>query len=787
MNRSVLFRTKLLGIMLSISLALLAVWSFTSIIQASSQQVEVWENMGIYGGLINDAVVDPTTERVYLSMSGYPGMYYSDDYGESWTGIEPGEPGAHNLLAASDGSIYAVFNELRQKESGGDTWDIVIDASIAPEAETISSFDVDPNDPEHIVVGTGSGVIYVSWVGGDEWLTSTISVPSGSSIAGLAIDTSDSSGHTVYAVNSHATDFNVTSSIYQSDDGGLTFAPIFSPPAGGQFFAVGVNISGTVFAAGTPGLYRSENDTEWSHVISDTELYFIDFDVENPATVYVDAHISEDYGLNWDEFDVHEFLAQSPINPEIIFTQSNLGIKRKFSEQAEWEEIVEGIEGIGIQDSISDPFDNQIIYVTSDYGVGITNDGGEGWDFPLAGIPGGRALAVDPNTSGTFYAGSANEVYKFRNHGMTWTNSTISEFPGLSQITEIVIDPSDNNRIYAASAGYSPALPGAYGGLFISEDGGSTWISSTLQGVPVQALIAVPTLNETLMVAGVGDPSGYSGSGGIYRSVDSGKNWTRVSMEDKIILALIAHPTNPDIMYAGSYYPASSPPVYISSDRGENWEPVGSMDCVEIFDIAIDPNDPDTLVVSCVNTIYKSVDGGDHWELYYEERPGGQIFTVQVPLLPPSPVSDFTAQPFSDNVRLEWTYPANIDLAGVQIRYLTDTFPSAHTTGISLTTLIGSEGSRGVFTHTGVVSETTYYYAAFAYDQSARYSIPAWVSATIPTVARFTSARSARLENFISQDNDQQGAVYISTSYGLYRRQGETADSYVLHLPLVNR
>ena len=743
--------------------------------------------MGIYGGLINDAVVDPATDRVYISMSGFPGMFYSDDYGDYWIGLEPGEPGAHKMLAASDGSIYAVFNELRRKKSYSDTWEIVIDVYTDPEAGGISSFDVDRNDPDHIVVGTGGGGIFVSWNGGTDWITSTIDLPSGSFVAGIAIDPSDLSGDIVYAIKSGSIDYSEPSIVYRSEEGGVNFSPVFTAPASEQFYAVGANISGTVFAGGTPGLYRSEGGSDWGRVISDTEIYFVDFDIADPDIVYVDTYISHDNGLEWDPFDVHEYFAQSQNDPKIMFTLSNLGIKRSLNGGIDWEEIVEGIEGIAIADSVSEPMDNQIMYVNSDYGVGITFDGGENWDFPLEGLPGGRALAVDPNTSGTFFAGSGSDVYRLINHGITWTHSSIGDFPGWNQITEIVVDPSDSTRIYAANAGFSPSIPGAFGGLFISEDGGSSWLTTTMHGLPVQAVVAVPTLTETLLVAGVGDPQAYTGPGGIYRSSDSGENWTQVSMPDKIIMALAAHPTDPDILYAGSYYPVSSPPVYRSINGGIDWDPVGPMDCVEIFDIAIDPNDPDIIVVSCVSKIYKSFDGGDSWDFYYEERPGGQIFTVQVPLLPPPPVSEFTAEPLTNSVRLEWSNPGDPDFAGTHIRYLTQTFPSAHTIGISLTTQTDDPGSSGIFTQTDVVSGTTYYYAAFAYDVDGRYSVPAWVSATIPVSISYSTTHTPRLENATVQANNKQGAVYISTSYGLYKRQEDISDIYSLHLPLIKR
>ena len=76
-----------------------------------------------------------------------------------------------------------------------------------------------------------------------------------------------------------------------------------------------------------------------------------------------------------------------------------------------------------------------------------------------------QALAVDPTTADTVFAGTAaNGIYKSTDGGATWVHSS----SGLDflDVQTIAIDPADTTRIYAGTNG---------GGIFRSIDGGDTW------------------------------------------------------------------------------------------------------------------------------------------------------------------------------------------------------------------------------------------------------------------------------------------------------------------------
>ncbi len=93
---------------------------------------------------------------------------------------------------------------------------------------------------------------------------------------------------------------------------------------------------------------------------------------------------------------------------------------------------------------------------------------------------------------------------------------------------------------------------------------------------------------------------------------------------------------------------------------------------------------------------------------------------------PPSPVV-LDALPLDEEVLLEWTNPSDTDFWGTLIRYSTTDFPDTVTDGIPVEygpdgKFYGDPGSDGQFSHTGRANDTTYYYTAWAFDNSGNYA-----------------------------------------------------------------
>src|SRR5262245_43259674 len=117
-------------------------------------------------------------------------------------------------------------------------------------------------------------------------------------------------------------------------------------------------------------------------------------------------------------------------------------------------------------------------------------------------------------------------------------------------------------------------------------------------------LVIDPVTPSTLYV-------GLSGFG-IYKSTDSGGSWYAVGrnvteLRGKYSLAI--DPINPAKLYA-----VTSWEVFKSVDGGNNWQVISpDRTCGSFNAIAVDPVNPATVYLGSSCTLYKSADGGANW------------------------------------------------------------------------------------------------------------------------------------------------------------------------------
>src|SRR5713101_2671999 len=102
-----------------------------------------------------------------------------------------------------------------------------------------------------------------------------------------------------------------------------------------------------------------------------------------------------------------------------------------------------------------------------------------------------NALAIDPSTPTTLYAGTDNSVFKSTDGGNTWVNTGLTAF----YLLALAIDPRTPTTLYAAG-----------NSVFKSTDGGNTWsgVNAGLTTPYVYALAIDPATPTTLYAAGDG-------------------------------------------------------------------------------------------------------------------------------------------------------------------------------------------------------------------------------------------------------------------------------------------
>lgn len=223
----------------------------------------------------------------------------------------------------------------------------------------------------------------------------------------------------------------------------------------------------------------------------------------------------------------------------------------------------------------------------------------------------------------------------------------------LKQLDFRFIGPDGNRTIAVRGEPGNPLVMYvgmASGGLFKTEDGGTTWnsIFDDMDISSVSALALAPS-NPDHVWAGTGEtflirPAHAMGNG-IYKSTDAGKTFQHKGLAKTSRIGQIeVDPRNPDVVYVAglghTYGRQKERGVYKTSDGGNNWEHVLFVDeGTGAVDLAMNPKNPDIVFAAFwsidiktwgLNSggpgggIYRTKDGGKNWEpMKNNGLPGG--------------------------------------------------------------------------------------------------------------------------------------------------------------------
>jgi photosystem II stability/assembly factor-like uncharacterized protein len=215
----------------------------------------------------------------------------------------------------------------------------------------------------------------------------------------------------------------------------------------------------------------------------------------------------------------------------------------------------DGTAWVATDDSAWVSTDNGATFTPRNFGIGLNDQ-----TF---------AIEIDPSNPNIIWAGVADaigsqtmNVLRSTDGGVIWNDVTPASIAGTSA-TDIAINPGDPDDVMVT-------FGGAFGGgaVYFTPDAGVTWNEVTF-GLPGNPVQAVEYSDGTWYVAG-GQLFG-SQFFGIWSSPDNGTTWTQ--LDDKT-------------------WPNSVATT-----------------------IAIDPNNPDVILVGTPNGIHKSTDGGDTWTI----------------------------------------------------------------------------------------------------------------------------------------------------------------------------
>jgi photosystem II stability/assembly factor-like uncharacterized protein len=283
-------------------------------------------------------------------------------------------------------------------------------------------------------------------------------------------------------------------------------------------------------------------------------------------------------------------------------------------------------------------------------GVWKTTDYGRTWrpifdDQPTGSI---GAIAVSPSNPDVVYVASGeglqrpdlsvgDGIYKSADAGRTWTRLGLRDG---QQIPQIIVDPRDPDRVFAAVLGH-PYGPNEERGIYRSLDGGRTfarvlYVDENTGG----SELAFDPSNPAIVYAGLWESrqgpwenAAWAGTnGGLFKSADGGTTWRKLepAAPDAAIQVNVGiAPTNPRRIYAAVAL-ARSTALFRSDDAGATWtrladtRPAGRIGGGDLPRLAVHPSDPDTVFVTSTVS-WKSTDGGRTFRAF-KGAPGGDDY-----------------------------------------------------------------------------------------------------------------------------------------------------------------
>jgi photosystem II stability/assembly factor-like uncharacterized protein len=188
------------------------------------------------------------------------------------------------------------------------------------------------------------------------------------------------------------------------------------------------------------------------------------------------------------------------------------------------------------------------------------------------------------------------------------------------------------------------------GGVWKTDDAGLTWknISDGYFKTGSVGAVAVAESDPNVLYVGMGEHAVRgvmtSYGDGVYKSTDAGKTWKKMGLDaTQHIARIVIHPKDPNIVFVAAqgalYGRTKERGIYKSTDGGISWESVLYVnDMTGCTELSMDANNPSILYAAMWehgrkpwqitsggpgSGLYKSTDGGEHWEKLKTGLPEG--------------------------------------------------------------------------------------------------------------------------------------------------------------------
>jgi photosystem II stability/assembly factor-like uncharacterized protein len=554
-------KTRLLSVGFLIAFNLICVISYYS--QAC------WEpTNGPYGGICNKLKV--INNEVYAATNC--GVYSTNDSGITWKNRSAGFLGEcrqiqdvdivnNNMIAGTlDSGIYIsqdFGNNWISSNSGiNNTFldmqirDIFVDGSI-------------------VLIGTNNGV-YKSINNGVSWTPSNIGINQTGNINALR-----------FVKNGSSIFLGTAYDIYKSNDNGFTWININSSIQAYPFSLVSLN--GVLYVLGVDGIYKSTNSgATWSQLTFNFGTPTKLFDAGNNLFCWSNGstYVSSNGGNSWTLVTNINFSTIVEFNTNFL-GGNNGGVYS-------WINGTQNIKnaGLGGASTTRSLFrDGNNIYSSNANGIYKTLNDGNSWLNISAGLPlnvivncitkSGNKLVIGTKGYGIYTSSDNGNTWVQSNSGLTINGIFYSNATALFE---------NNGRLFLGAKQDITFYD--FASLFISDDGGSTWVKSST-GLSENCNVSSICNFGSYIVIGTKDefsPSSFND--GVYLSTDNGTSW---------FFDGLSGPVSAVCSNTSGYFAGITDVIHSTIDMGNSWTS---------NDLSGNWNEPINTISYINNTIY---------------------------------------------------------------------------------------------------------------------------------------------------------------------------------------
>ena len=604
---------------------------------STSESLETWSNLGLYGGQIYAIAIDPSTpDKMFAGSYMGDGFFVSGDKGLHWQAVESGnnplEGGTFKnqsnraiVIAPSDPKTIWVAHDYWVEKSidGGNTWthisheDMQVNCTGCIENDYnrfCQAVAIHPTNPDIVYVGTGgpfasstNGAIYKTEDGGATWMK--------------MITIFDWTWNPI-------PDFN---------------APVIRIEIDGDSNNIWVATGGPDRLGGSLYFSNDQGGSWWEYA-------------NLPDTFWLDMTLQP----------------HAAGQPSQVFIATEIGLLRITFAADEWATwldhawILGGALGTenGVRSVVCAPSNPNTVYAAwythIAYGgdgigkIGRSTDGGKTWSTYVPDLY-FLTLSVHPSDPDVIYGGHYNlGMFKSQDHGQTW--KPINQGLNAVIVKDVAVDPHNPSHILLSTVSgvYQKKDSDPFSRIFEDEsdsvlfhpndnltffagteghvnktlDGGLHWTSANIPDHGSISRIAdmdIVASDPEIMYVAVDYRNNKGGA--IYKSENGGKSFTKAlegvnkSNTPIAMYAVAIDPANPRHVFAGGgffYAPGDVGDLWESTDGGNNWKRTTLQDVI-VNALLIDPLDSNIIYAGCGNSggtwtpIWRSTDGGVTW------------------------------------------------------------------------------------------------------------------------------------------------------------------------------